>query len=354
VVLGWLKPRPTSVYALVARKSYGKAIELLKLELQKNRHDRRLRTQLADVFAMAGKEREAVEIYGALSDELALQGQAAQAIAVLKKIQALSPGREDVEEKLAYLIKQQDTPAPDPWVKRRALAADPSLPPGSAPSFEIGMEGPLEDEEVGGSGSASAPSSGAEVVPGPSGPADSGPAPSAELSDEQAREEIMALVESAFAAGDGLAPTASAMEPAGATTPLFQGLETDALVAVMRGLVLRTFVPGEIVVTEGEPGQSLFVITSGTVRAYVRSAEGRSVQVRELAEGDFFGEASVLAGGQRTATITAASRCEMLELDQVRLTEIGQAHPQVMAVMRAFHEQRLGSSLDASARQARG
>lgn len=340
MVLGWLKPRPTSVYALVARKSYGKAIELLKLELQKNRHDRRLRTQLADVFAMAGKEREAVELYGALSDELALQGQAAQAIAVLKKIQALSPGREDVEEKLAYLIKQQDTPAPDPWVKRRAMAADPSMPPGAAPSFEIGMEGPMEDEE-------------ASAAPPSDAPA-SGPAPSADLTDEQAREEIMALVESAFAAGDGLAPTASTMEPTGATTPLFQGLETDALVAVMRGLVLRTFAPGEIVVTEGEPGHSLFVITSGTVRAYVRSAEGRSVQVRELAEGDFFGEASVLAGGQRTATITAASRCEMLELDQARLTEIGQTHPQVTSVMRAFHEQRLGSSLDAEARRARG
>ncbi len=99
---------------LIKRKQYGKAVDLLRAELLKRRKDRSLRMKLAHVLELAGRPEEAAGLLHGLADELALAGFAAQAIALLKRVQGMQPGRAEVEEKLAYLITQQSRPAPDP------------------------------------------------------------------------------------------------------------------------------------------------------------------------------------------------------------------------------------------------
>jgi CRP-like cAMP-binding protein len=62
-----------------------------------------------------------------------------------------------------------------------------------------------------------------------------------------------------------------------------------------------------------------------------------------MEEGGFFGEISLLTGKPRSATITAAAPCELLELDRKALDEISQKHPRVREVVQEFHDQRAGS-----------
>jgi CRP-like cAMP-binding protein len=112
-------------------------------------------------------------------------------------------------------------------------------------------------------------------------------------------------------------------------SPLLEGLSDEELLSVVHGLELKTYLPGDIVVTEGEPGQSLFVIASGSVKVCLRGAEGRNLEVRRLGEGEFFGEISSISGRPRTATVTAAGRCELLELDKQRVEQIARKHPRV-------------------------
>ena len=338
MVLEWFsRTKQASVDDLVARKAYGKAIELIRGELQKRRKDRRLRLQLVDVLALAGRNKEAVEILSGLADDLALAGFAAQAIAVLKRIQALTPGRPEVEEKLAYLITQQSRPAPDPWALRQNAPPRPAAP-------EIGIE-EIGADEFGIEEAPLEPVSDPEPEPG-----------DFDLSPEGVRDELAALIEDVFApppagaeadpaSAEELAPSAAPLQ-----TPLFRGFSNEELVAVIRGLRLLTFAPGMIIVSEGQPGDSLFVLATGMARAFVRTPGGRNVQVRELMEGDFFGEISILTGKPRTATITAASRCELLELDRVSLDSIRATHPKVMEVLREFHDQRAGSTIEAAIR----
>ena len=87
------------------------------------------------------------------------------------------------------------------------------------------------------------------------------------------------------------------------------------------------------------------------MRAYLKDSDGRNSQVRQLKEGDFFGEIAVLQGGARTATITATLPCEMLVLDKPTLDEISAKHPHVREVMQAFHDERAGSTIEASVRK---
>jgi hypothetical protein len=355
MALDWFsRTRDASVDDLVARKAYGKAIELIKGELQKRRKDRRLRLQLVDVLVLAGKNKEAVEILNSLADDLALAGFAAQSIAVLKRVQQLLPGRPEVEEKLAYLIKQQSRPAPDPWSMRQQAPRRPEMP-------ELGMEEieephpmrfdaePLPEEDV---------AAGPEPATGlaPAAEAETASADEFDLSPEGVRGELAALIQDVFSpppagtapesvAAEDLAPNAPPVQ-----TPLFRGFSNDELTAVIRGLRLLTFAPGMIIVTEGQPGESLFVLTAGMARAFVKSPGGRSIQVRELMEGDFFGEIAILTGNPRSATITAASRCELLELDRATLDSIAATHPHVRDVLKEFHDQRAGSTIEAAIR----
>jgi cAMP-dependent protein kinase regulator len=148
---------------------------------------------------------------------------------------------------------------------------------------------------------------------------------------------------------DTIVPTGP---PAGEAvrSPLFSDFSSGELLAVMSGLQLLAFEAGDIVITEGEPGDSLFVVSTGQVKAFVRSPAGRHVQVREMGEGAFFGEISILKGGPRTATVTAASRVELLELDRATLDGITATHPRVRAVLEAFCRERAGSADEALVR----
>jgi len=116
---------------------------------------------------------------------------------------------------------------------------------------------------------------------------------------------------------------------------------------VMRGLELVTFEAGDVVVAEGAPGNSMFILTSGRVKAYVKTPKGKSMKVQEFEEGDFFGEIAVLTGKPRTATLTAAVDCECLELNRETLDEITKTHPGVREVLKKFQKERALSTVQA-------
>ncbi|MBI5444949.1 MAG: cyclic nucleotide-binding domain-containing protein, partial [Deltaproteobacteria bacterium] len=65
-------------------------------------------------------------------------------------------------------------------------------------------------------------------------------------------------------------------------SPLFGDFSADELAAVIHGLELFSFAPGDLVVSQGEPGRSLFVVVSGNLKVWVREDEGRSRYVRSL------------------------------------------------------------------------
>jgi hypothetical protein len=300
--MDWFKgSKAASVNELVVRKDYPKAIELLSAELKRNSKNERLRLQLAHVFALAGKKGDAILVLDRLADDLAKDGFATKAIAVLKKMQKLDPKRSDVDERLASLIGGRQTAATvEAWVDE-------------GPRFEIGLEigepAPVGVTEAG------------EVVPPPEKPA------------------------------AALGKPATQAKGSGAFgTPLFRGMSAEEIVAVIRGIRLLSFGPGTIVVTEGEPGDSLFVVTTGLCRAYVKSAASRNVEVRQLQEGDFFGEISVLTGQPRSATITTATPAELLELDRPSLDSIIRSHPRVKDVLKEFHDRRADSTVEAAIR----
>jgi hypothetical protein len=171
------------------------------------------------------------------------------------------------------------------------------------------------------------------------------PEPEPEMSEAAFGEELLSLVDLAFGAPDGH----PAQEPAAplqgggqqiVVSPLFKDFSVDELVAVIQGLTLLTFEPGDIVISEGEPGDSLYMLTTGSVRVLKKNAAGKPSAVGKLEEGAFFGEGSILTGKPRTATVVATSSCEMLELDRETLDSIVKTHPRVREILEEFARDR--------------
>ncbi|HMF40298.1 MAG TPA: serine/threonine-protein kinase [Polyangia bacterium] len=65
-----------------------------------------------------------------------------------------------------------------------------------------------------------------------------------------------------------------------------------------------TFQPGARIVVEGEPGDSAYIIVSGSCIAY-KTVDGARRVLRRLPAGSVFGETAVLSGRPRTATVEA-------------------------------------------------
>ena len=112
--------------------------------------------------------------------------------------------------------------------------------------------------------------------------------------------------------------------------PIFARLEPRSLEAVATLARIVTAPAGTVLVREGEPAESFFVIVSGTV--HIERA-GRFVS--SLAEGGFLGEIALLEARDRTATATCATDCELLEFGTYEFGRVMATFPDVRARVEA-------------------
>jgi CRP/FNR family transcriptional regulator, cyclic AMP receptor protein len=92
---------------------------------------------------------------------------------------------------------------------------------------------------------------------------------------------------------------------------LFSGCSDDELARIAGLAVPRDAVIGDLLCTEGAPGDDFFVVVKGSAEASVGGEK-----VGELGAGSFFGEMALIDGGDRTATVTAVSPMSLLVLSR--------------------------------------
>ena len=223
----------------MARKEYGRALPLLRSELDKYPNNARLRLQLADALAGTGETEEALTQYQQTAKFYEDNGLMVQAIAVRKKAEA----------------------------------------------FQNRKEGEVE-------------SAGALSTPLPK-------------------------------------------------SSLFEELNPEERDAVVGEMTLETYNEGDIVITEGEKGSALYILASGEVKVYTRGKQGENIFLAKLEEGDFFGEVSVLTGKPRTATVTAATRAELLKLDKDKLDSLVEKHPRIREILDQIYRRRATDTVEA-------
>lgn len=125
----------------------------------------------------------------------------------------------------------------------------------------------------------------------------------------------------------GSASSSFAIDALGRTA-LFAKVEPDALAACAASLRVRRYRRGETIFHQGDPGDSLYIIESGSVKIVLPSPEGQDdAIIAALARGDFFGELALLDGEPHSATAIAIEPVEALILQQSRFEELLEGQP---------------------------
>ena len=106
----------------------------------------------------------------------------------------------------------------------------------------------------------------------------------------------------------------SALESA----PVFYSLPDGTLRALARRLRRIKVHAGEMILFQGEPGDTIFFIERGRCRVVIEKPPGL-VTVAVLAEGDFFGEGACVLNRPQQASVYAQTECYLLALDRQSL-----------------------------------
>ena len=111
---------------------------------------------------------------------------------------------------------------------------------------------------------------------------------------------------------------------------IFAGLSESQLESLRQNSRIRPVLPGTIVVSEGDEPHGLFIVQSGTLKAFLMDESGREITLSLLGEGDYFGELALLDEAPRSASVIALERGELLQVSQQAFLELIENDPQVM------------------------
>lgn len=85
------------------------------------------------------------------------------------------------------------------------------------------------------------------------------------------------------------------------SVPLFASLDDEAATDLRDLLSEKTVPHNTLLFRQGDSGDAMFLIESGRVRISIRDDDRQELTLAELAQGDFFGEMSIIDGRQRSA-----------------------------------------------------
>ncbi len=94
--------------------------------------------------------------------------------------------------------------------------------------------------------------------------------------------------------------------------PLFAALDDEAAGALKTTMTRREVARGEVLFTEGDPGDRLYIIAEGKIKLGRASGDGRENLLAILGPGEMFGELSLFDPGPRNATATAVADTVLL------------------------------------------
>jgi len=111
--------------------------------------------------------------------------------------------------------------------------------------------------------------------------------------------------------------------------PLFAPLTDEETQQIAETVEAKIFSTGEKIVRRGQDGKSMFIIHRGSVKVQINE-DGKIKVLRNLSEGEFFGEMGLFTGEPRTATVVATEETEVLEINHTCLKPILEANPELV------------------------
>lgn len=94
----------------------------------------------------------------------------------------------------------------------------------------------------------------------------------------------------------------------------------------------KKFEPGDVIISEYEPGDCFYLIQSGQVQL-VKSVNGKKKNLDILMPSEFFGEMAILENSPRSATCVAIDNVEVLEFNKENFEILITGNPQIALIL---------------------
>ncbi|MFN8459566.1 MAG: cyclic nucleotide-binding domain-containing protein, partial [Anaerolineae bacterium] len=115
--------------------------------------------------------------------------------------------------------------------------------------------------------------------------------------------------------------------------PLFKDLSKEALADVARLLLLRHIPAGEIVFRQGDPGEAIYLVDSGSIEAMTDTPGKPREMVGRFSDGDYFGESALLTGKTRSFTAYATINTNLWGLYRADFDHLLVKYPQISVAL---------------------
>ena len=112
-----------------------------------------------------------------------------------------------------------------------------------------------------------------------------------------------------------------------ANIPLFISMDDDERAAIAAIMDEERFKAGQVIFRAEEVGGTFYVIQAGQIELSITDDDGEKLVLELLESGDFFGELSLLDGGNRSATATAVQRSDVLVLERHEFLDLLMQRP---------------------------
>lgn len=114
---------------------------------------------------------------------------------------------------------------------------------------------------------------------------------------------------------------------------IFEGLTDEDIGYLTERAATRTYPKNAIIVNEEDEGNSLFLIQSGSVKAYLSDEKGKEVVLSNQGPGDYFGELALFDEAPRSASVAALEPCKVMIISKAQLREAILERPQIAVAM---------------------
>ena len=110
------------------------------------------------------------------------------------------------------------------------------------------------------------------------------------------------------------------------------------------------FSAAEMIIREGDPGRSVYVILDGRVRVFTRDNGDNELELATLGVGQFFGEMSFVSGKPRSSSVAALELSVVVELSYDSMAKVIENNQAVKEVLEEYHKIRKKDTLELPAR----
>ena len=123
--------------------------------------------------------------------------------------------------------------------------------------------------------------------------------------------------------------------------PFFTQLNDRELDVVRAVAAEKSYPKNAVVLTEGEMGDSLYMIQSGKVKVFIGDEDGREIILKILGPGDFFGEMSMIDKQARSASVNTSEASTFLVLTHAAFEKCVEQSPRIANMVMRILAQRV-------------